>query len=91
MTRFIAKPTQAICWHGIGGSLTDPHSWDAYCAGVQAEYEASLTMADRLMQLPWVLVILLAVGWLAIAALVFVGGRIGAGPSSGTGHPAAST
>lgn len=65
MALFLGAPTQATCWHGIGGALSDPHFWDDYCAAVDAEWQASLSILDRLLQWP-ALAVVLCLGGVAI-------------------------
>jgi hypothetical protein len=60
--------TRATCWHGIGNAINDPHAWDAYCAAVDAEWQAGLTLSDRLTQWPAIWVVLF-LGGLALAAI----------------------
>jgi hypothetical protein len=71
LAMFVGAPMQATCWHGIGGALTDPHYWDAYCAAVDAEWQGSLSMVDRLLQWP-ALAIVLFVGGIALARIGWV-------------------
>jgi len=65
---FFGAPTRATCWHGIGNAINDPHAWDAYCAAVDAEWQASLTIVDRLLQFPAIWVVLF-LGGLALAGV----------------------
>jgi hypothetical protein len=65
---FVGTPAHAACYHGIGNAINDPHAWDAYCATVDAEWLASLTIVDRLTQFPAIWVVLFF-GGIALAVV----------------------